>query len=261
MSIFGKKKKTGIAFGGGATRGLAHIGVIKVLEEHGLKFDIVAGNSAGSIVGAFYAAGFSWKQLYDIAKSITPRELLGLNLKRRGLFNSDKLEAFLKQHLGETNIEELEIPFRCVAVNLYNGDLVELSHGPLVRAVRASCSMPGVFSPTPLGDMLLVDGGIKNSVPGDVIKDMGADFAVAVNLNADRGELSPPKNGFDVIWSSLKIAWNENTVQRLKDVDVVIAPNLKDFTYYDLKHIDALVERGERAMREQIEDVLRGFGR
>ena len=112
MSLLRKKKKTGIAFGGGATRGLAHIGVIKVLEEYDLKFDLVAGNSAGSIVAAFYAAGFSWKELYDIAKDITPRELLGLNLKRRGLFKSDKLEAFLKQYLGETIIEELDIPFR-----------------------------------------------------------------------------------------------------------------------------------------------------
>jgi len=235
MTIFHKKKKTGIAFGGGATRGLAHIGVLKVLQEYDLKFDLVAGNSAGSIVGAFYAAGFSWQELYDIAKDITPKELLGLNLKRRGLFKSDKLEAFLKQHLGETKIEELAIPFRCVAVNLYNGELVELSSGPLVRAVRASCSVPGVFSPTPIDDMLLVDGGIKNSVPGDVIKNMGADFGVAVNLNADRGQLSAPKSAFDVIWSSLKIAWNENTVQRLKDVDVVVAPDLKDFTYYDLQ--------------------------
>ena len=146
-------------------------------------------------------------------------------------------------------------------MNLYNGELVELSRGPLVRAIRASCSVPGVFSPTQIDDMLLVDGGVKNSVPGDVVKSMGADFCVAVNLNADRGRLSAPKNAFDVIWSSLKIAWNENTVQRLKDVDVVVTPDLKDFTYYDLKHLDALVERGERAMREKTGDVLAGLGK
>ena len=109
--------------------------------------------------------------------------------------------------------------------------------------------------------MLLVDGGVKNSVPGDVVKRMGADFIMAVNLNADRGRLTEPKNSFDVLWSSLKIAWNENTMQRLKDVDVVVAPDLKDFTYYDLKHLDALLERGEQAMREKIDMVMQGFGR
>ena len=261
MNIFRKKKKTGIAFGGGATRGLAHIGVIKVLEEHGLKFDLVAGNSAGSIIGALYAAGFGWQDMYEIAKQISPGDILGLNLKRQGLFKSDKLEALLQQHLDDARIEDLDIPFCCVAVNLYNGELVELSSGPLVRAVRASCSVPGVFSPTPIDDMLLVDGGVKNSVPGDVVKRMGADFIMAVNLNADRGRLTEPKNSFDVLWSSLKIAWNENTMQRLKDVDVVVAPDLKDFTYYDLKHLDALLERGEQAMREKIDMVMQGFGR
>ena len=128
----------------------------------------------------------------------------------------------------------------------------------LVRAIRASCSVPGVFSPTPIDDMLLVDGGIKNSVPGDVVKSMGARFSVAINLNSDRGRLSPPKNGFDVLWSSLKIAWNENTVRHLKDVDVIVEPDLKDFSYYDLKHIDALIKRGETAMRAKIEEVLAG---
>ncbi len=259
MKLFHKKYKTGIAFGGGATRGLAHIGVIKVLEEHDIKFDLVAGNSAGSIIGAFYAAGFGWQELYDIAKNLSPKEIIGLGLKSKGLFSSDKLEALLRKYLDDATFADLAIPFRCVAVNLYDGELVELSEGPLVRAVRASCSVPGVFSPTPIDDMLLVDGGVKNSVPGDVVKRMGADFAVAVNLNADRGQLSEPKTGFDVIWSSLKIAWNENTVQRLKDVDVVIAPDLKDFSYHDLKHVDALVERGEQAARKKIKDILAGF--
>ena len=262
MSIFSKKKTTGIAFGGGAARGLAHIGVIKVLEEYGIKFNLVSGNSAGSIIGAFYAAGYTWKEMYDIAKELSSSGLFGgLSLKSKGLFKSDKLEAFLKQHLGDTKIEDLDIPFRCVAVNLYNGELVELSRGPLVRAIRASCSIPGVFAPTTIDDMLLVDGGIKDSVPGDVIKRMGADFSVAINLNADRGHPSPPKNGFDVFWSSMKITWNENAEQRLRDVDVIIAPNLREFTYYDLKHRDALVERGETATRGKIEAILQGIGK
>ncbi len=258
MNLF-KKKKTGIAFGGGATRGLAHIGVIKVLEENNIKFDMVAGNSAGSIVGAFYAAGMTSNEMYDIAKDLNPTEFLGLNLKRKGLFKSDKLQELLKKYVGDKTFADLDVPFRCVAVNLHNGELVELSDGPVVRAVRASCSVPGVFSPTPIDDLLLVDGGILNSVPGDILVNMGATFTVAVNLNSDRGMLSDPKSGLDVIWSALKIAWNENTIQRLKDIDVVIAPDLKDYTYYDLKHIDKMVAIGEKAAREKLPEIFNGI--
>lgn len=258
MKLF-RRKKTGIAFGGGATRGLAHIGVIKVLEENNIKFDMVAGNSAGSIIGAFYAAGMTSNEMYDIAKNLNPADLLGLNLKRKGLFKSDKLEALLIQYLDDRTFADLDLPFRCVAVNLHNGDLVELNEGPVVRAVRASCSVPGVFSPTPIDDMLLVDGGILNSVPGDVLLNMGATFTVAVNLNSDRGQLSDPKTGFDVMWSAFKIAWNENTILHLQDVDVVIAPDLKDFTYYDLKHIDKMVALGEQAARGKLPEILKGF--
>jgi NTE family protein len=254
-----KKRKTGIAFGGGATRGFAHIGVIKVLQENNLDFDLVAGNSIGSVAGALYAAGFSWQEIYAMAKKITAADVLGLNLKRKGLFRSAKLEILLKHYIGSKTFESLNKPFRCVAVNLYNGELIEFSHGSVARAVRASCSVPGIFSPTPIDDLLLVDGGILNSVPGDVLERMGATFSVAINLNSDRGQLTPPKSGFDVLWSALKIAWNENTVQRLRHVNVVIAPDLKDYTYYDLKHIDKMVKIGETAALQKLQEMKKGF--
>ena len=256
-----KRKKTGIAFGGGATRGIAHIGVIKVLQEENLTFDYVAGNSAGSIIGALYAAGYSWQELYEMAKKLTPGDILGLNLKRKGLFKSEKLQELLESYFGDKTFADLKIPYRCVAVDLNTGNLVELSEGSLAKAVRASCSVPGVFDPTPYNDSLLVDGGILNSVPGDVALKMGAEFVVAVNLNSDRGRYTDPKNGFDVIWSALKIAWHENTVKSLKDVQVVIAPDLSDYTYYDLKHLDKMVEIGEQAAREKLPHILKGFGR
>ena len=261
FNVFQKNGKNGIAFGGGATRGFAHIGIIKVFEENGLKFDLVSGNSAGSIVGAFYAAGFSWKKMYSVAKEITAGTLIGLNLKRKGLFKSDKLESFLHQHLGDKTFADLKLPYRCVAVNLYDGKLVELYEGPVVRAVRASCSVPGVYSPTQIDDMLLVDGGILNSVPADVVQNMGAKFTVAINLNSDRGQFAEPNTGIDVIWSALKIAWNENTIQRLQNVDVVIAPDLKDYNYYDLKHVDTLIELGEKAAEEQLPKILKKMKR
>ena len=104
-----------------------------------------------------------------------------------------------------------------------------------------------------------VDGGILDSVPGDVLKRMGATFTVAVNLNSDRGQLSPPKNGFDILWSALKIAWHENTIQRLQDIDVLVAPNLQDYTYYDLKHVDEMIKIGEQATQTKITELLKGM--
>lgn len=256
-----KKRRTGIAFGGGAVRGFAHIGVVKAFEEHGIQFDCAVGNSAGSIVGALYAQGRSWREMRAIAENISAGNLIGISLRRKGLFSSDKLESFLREMLGDVTFADLRLPFRCVAVNLYDGKLVELSEGSVAKAVRASCSVPGIFAPTPYEDKLLVDGGILNSVPADILPKMGARFRVAVNLNADRGRFLPPHTGVDVLWSAMKIAWNENTLVRLRGVDVVIAPDLTGIGYHDLKQRDVLIELGEQAALQQIERIRMGMRR
>ncbi|RPH95551.1 MAG: hypothetical protein EHM72_14920 [Calditrichaeota bacterium] len=257
ISFMLRRRRTGIAFGGGAVRGFAHIGVIKVLQESGIHFDYVVGNSAGSIIGALYAKGMSWQEMVEIAGSIKPVDLLGINFKRRGLFNSDKLELFLGTIFGELTFEDLPTPFRCVAVNLFDGQLVELSSGPIAKAVRASCSVPGFFSPTPYDDQLLVDGGILNSVPADILKKMGADYRVAINLNADRGKFISPKSGMDVLWSAMKIAWNANAFKSLQNVDMVIAPELSSFNHYEIKKLTYLLEAGEQAARAVVDRIAR----
>lgn len=256
-----KRKKSGIAFGGGAVRGFAHIGTVKAFEEHDIRFDCVVGNSAGSIVGALYALGRSWREMRAIAETISAGDVIGISLRRKGLFSSDKLESFLREIFGDATFADLRLPFRCVAVNLYDGKLVELSEGSVAKAVRASCCVPGIFTPTPYEDKLLVDGGILNSVPADILLKMGARFRVAINLNADRGRFLPPHTGIDVLWSALKIAWNENTLARLRGVDVVIAPDLTGISYHDLKQRDVLIEFGEQAALQQIERIARGMRR
>jgi NTE family protein len=173
------------------------------------------------------------------------------------LFKSDKLELFLSSIFGELTFADLPMPFRCVAVNLYDGRLVELSSGSIAKALRASCSVPGIFSPTPFDDQLLVDGGILNSVPADILKKMGADYRVAINLNADRGKFIPPKSGMDVLWSAMKIAWNANAFKSLQNVDMVIAPDLSSFNHYEIKNFTRLLEVGEQAARTVIERIAK----
>ncbi len=254
-------RKRGIAFGGGATRGFAHIGVIKVFEENNLYFDYVSGNSAGSIVGALYADGMGWEDMYEFAKTINVGDIISLKFKSPGLFNSEKIEKLVEKKLGEKTFKDLRLPFRCVAVDLYSGSLVELHKGKVARAIRASCSIPGIFTPTEWDNKLLVDGGLMDSVPGDVVRKMGARFVVGVNLNADREIIRTPKSSAETIFSSLKIIMNHNTERGLAKADVIIEPDLHGFTYYDLKHIDKMVELGEIAAKEKILPLLRGFGK
>lgn len=250
--FFLKHKKTGIAFGGGAARGFAHIGIVKVLQEANLKFDYIVGNSAGSIVGALYAAGMSWKEMYDFAKSLSAKDIISLNIKAPGLFDSVKIEKWVRKIIGDKTFKDLKTPFRCVAVDLKSGELVVLSTGQVAPAVRASCSIPGIYTPTPLGDKLLIDGGILDSVPGNIAYDMGARYIVGINLNADRALFKYPKTGPDTVFTALKIIMNQNTKVGLQKANIVIQPHLKHIAHYDIKKLDELVKLGEQSARQHL---------
>ena len=256
MNIF-KRKKSGVAFGGGAARGFAHIGIVKVFEESGFKFDYIVGNSAGSIVGALYAAGMSWKEMYQHAKQISAKDIIALDIKSPGLFNSEKLEKLIRSMLGDMRFEDLKVPFRCVAVDLKSGNLVVLSKGELAPAIRASCSIPGIFTPTPLHDKLLVDGGILDSVPGNIAYNMGARFIVGINLNSDRSLFKYPKTGPDTVFSALKIIMNHNTRIGLQKANIIIEPDLKHIAHHEIRKLDELVALGEKAARQHIKTLKR----
>lgn len=181
------KKKFGLALGGGAALGWAHIGILRVLEENGIKVDIVSGTSMGSIVGGSYAAG-KLDILEDHARAITWSKMLSLadmKLGRSGLFAGDKVVRMLVDNLGGVKIEDMPLPFAAVAVDLVRGEQVIFQDGPLTDAIRASISLPGIFAPVHRGDQWLVDGGLINTVPVSVCREMGADVVVGVNVVAD----------------------------------------------------------------------------
>ena len=179
--------KIGLALGGGAARGWAHIGVLKALAEQEIKFDLVAGTSIGSIVGACLAAG-RMDELEQFARSIDVGLMLrltDLKFHGRGLFDGGPIVAEIARQLEVSNIEELDIPFAAVAVDMVTGDEVDFRQGPLVEAIRASISLPGIFSPVRKDGHILVDGGLANPLPVSVARDMGADIVIAVDIMGD----------------------------------------------------------------------------
>lgn len=153
------KPKVGLALSGGAARGLAHIGVIKAIENEGIPISFVAGTSVGSLIGALFAAGVGWQEMAELARKLKWRDLVSVSLSGLGLARTDKLQKIIDRLLGGKRFEDLAIPFAAVAVDIASGEKVILKTGSVAEAVQASCSIPGIFEPVPLNGHLLVDGG------------------------------------------------------------------------------------------------------
>jgi len=182
-------KKLGYALGGGAARGLFHIGVLSVLEEYGITPDIIAGTSMGSVIGAMYASGLKTSDLKQIACSIDWKQIIRLTdivaLPRHGLIQGKRIVALLKSILGDTDFSKLTCKYAAVATDLYTGQQVVLTKGSLIEAIRASFSIPGIFTPVHYEGNYLVDGGLVNVVPVSVCRDLGADFVIGINVIPD----------------------------------------------------------------------------
>lgn len=179
--------KLGLALGGGAALGWSHIGIIQVLEENGIKPDIVTGTSIGSVIGACYVAG-EMEALERIARGMNWRRMIRLadiQVGKNGLLGGEPVVALLRQYLANRRIEDLDRPFAVVACDLVSGDQVTFDKGDIVDALRASIAIPGVFTPVQSGKRLLVDGGLLNTVPISTCRDLGADFVIGVNIVGD----------------------------------------------------------------------------
>ncbi len=177
----------GLALGGGAARGFAHIGIVRTLIAHGIVPNVVVGTSIGAVVGGAYAAGHL-DQLEGWARSLHPRHILGyldIRLNGSGLIGGDKLSAQLEAAMGQTRIEELPLKFATVATEVRTGHEIWLTHGRIVDAMRASYALPGIFSPVMVGDRWLVDGALVNPVPVSTARAFGAEIVIAANLSSD----------------------------------------------------------------------------
>ena len=248
-----RSKGIGLALGGGAARGLAHIGVLRVLEEEGIPVRYVAGTSVGSVIGAAFCGGFGWKDLGEMARAIDWRDIASLTFPRRGLMSTSGFERLLNRYLNNKTFGELGIPLAVVAVDLISEQEVVIRSGPVASAVRASCAIPGIFEPVVKDGQVLVDGGLRNNVPADVVRDMGAEFVIGIDLNADTGHDRPPKGFIDVLHYTFDILVKHGGQGGLRAADLVVRPSLRDFGYQDLHRLRELVSRGDSAMRAALE--------
>lgn len=258
--MFGKKAKVGIAFGGGGARGFTHLGAIKAFEEFGIKFDFVAGTSAGSLAGAFYAAGYSYKQMYDIVKDIKEKDI------RKNIipFTPSKLDGvgeILIKNLGDINIEDLKTPFAAIAVDIKSTKEVCFAKGNLAKAVMGSCAVPGVFQPIVYDDMILCDGGLQNTIPADIPKIFDCDYVVAVDVNKSRTYGTDSTKMLDVISCSIRILMKSNAVRGYVNADLVIAPETKRFKATKTDGMDEMIEEGYKATIDLIPQIMELFTR
>ncbi len=178
-----KQRKTGLALGSGAARGMAHIGVLKVLEKTGVRIDAIAGTSIGAVLGALYAAGVSVGQMENVAREVDWRQmarLLDPTLPTSGLIDGRKVARFMAELLPVRTFEELKIPLAVVTTDVETGEMLIIKKGNLLQALQAAIAFPGIFTPVRFGDRFLVDGGLCNPVPVDVVRDLGADFVIGV---------------------------------------------------------------------------------
>ncbi|HEY3314116.1 MAG TPA: patatin-like phospholipase family protein [Bacillota bacterium] len=246
------RKKVGLALGGGAAKGLAHLGVLAVLEERGMPVDYVAGTSVGSIIGALYSAGLTVDEIRRSAERVRWRNLLRLTVPREGVVTANGLEAQLSQLLGEKTFDQLRVPFAAVSVDVITGEVLAINEGRVVDAVRASCAVPGIFSPVRLDGRLLVDGGLLNSVPSDVVRAMGADLVIAVDLSGTAPAPRVPSGIFQIILRSIEIMQRANHAARPETADLVIRPQFSAASVIDLDHQELFIDCGRRAAEEAL---------
>ena len=245
-----KKIRIGLALGGGAARGFAHIGVIKALEAQGIYPDIVVGTSAGSVVGALYAAGNSGFQLQKQAMEMDEASIsdwaLPLFRKSTGVLKGEALQAYVNKEVHNRPIEKLKIPFGAVATDLKDGKPILFQRGNTGMAVRASSAVPGVFQPVAISGHTYVDGGLVAPVPVRFAREMGADFVIAVNIST-QADVQATVSSLDVIMQTFSIMGQRINEYELKDADVVIQPALGKMAGNDFNGRNQAILAGEQA--------------
>jgi NTE family protein len=253
------RPKVGLALGGGFARGLAHIGVIKVFESEGIPIDYVAGTSIGACIGAAYCSGVSAKELEEVAALLKFSHFARFSLSRLGLWNNDRLSILLNKLLKVKTFEELKIPLAVTATDFVTGDPVVFSKGPLVDPVRASCAYPAMFLPVKIDGRLMIDGLLAHPVPSTPLKQMGADKVAAVYFSSHWVQNGGPKHFLEVIGQCFSIAQANVSTFWQANADVVIEPDVSQFSYDGFNRCSDLVRVGEEAARALVPKMREWF--
>lgn len=244
-----KPAKVALVLGAGAAKGFAHIGVIKTLESNHVPIHMIIGTSAGSFVGALYAHGFNAFQLQDFAMAITKDDVADFTIPDNGFIKGEKLHNYVNRALRDTPIDKLRTPFYAVATNIATGEQVVFGQGNTGMAVRASCSVPGVFQPPKYGNKTYVDGGVVNPLAIDVARQYGADVVIAVDISGGvNGDI--PQTTLDTILKSIDIMYSRIASSQLNQADIVIKPKVGHISGSDLSRRHEAILEGEKAASE-----------
>ena len=250
--------KIGLALGGGAARGFAHIGVIKALEAQGIVPDIVVGTSAGSVVGSLYAAGLTGFELQRVALQMEEGQVGDWSLPDRGVIKGEALQKFVNRAVGNRTLEKLPRSFGVVATDLKSGELTLFRSGDTGMAVRASATVPGVFQPVPISSREYVDGGLVSPVPVRSARKLGANFVIAVDISAKPRDAKTAST-LDVLLQTFAIMGQSISRHETVDADVVIRPLTADLPATDFAARHKAVLEGEKAaaaVMAEIKDKL-----
>ena len=255
------RKKTGLALSGGGARGFAHIGVLKVLVENNIPIDMIAGTSAGSIVGGAFAAGMSVDEIIAMASKIGWANMTRPSLSVLGLLSNAPMGRFLEHHFPVTDFEGCRIPFAAVTCDFDSGDEVVFSRtGELIPAIRASCAVPGVFAPMrDKTDRLLIDGGVVSPMPTDTVRQMGADIVIAVDLMACGSTFrARPRTAFGMMLQSTMALLRAASRNQQYRADIIIEPQIAHLRPDQITKREEFIALGEEAALKNI-DAIKGL--
>ncbi|PSL50788.1 NTE family protein [Salsuginibacillus halophilus] len=252
--------KVGLALGSGGSRGLAHIGVLKAFEEEGIPVDAAAGSSMGGLVAALYGVGHDADQLKKLALMFRRKYYIDVTVPRMGFVSGVRIKQLLRMLAKERRLEDLDRPTTVVAADLKSGERVKFTKGPLETAVRASIAIPGIFVPEMVDGRPLVDGGVIDRVPAGVVKEMGIDITVAVDVSFFNAE-AEISSIYDVMMQSMEIMGRELLKHREIDADIMIRPVTSYYHAFSFAAVEELIELGYTAAMEQMPAIRKALKR
>ncbi|MBT9282343.1 MAG: patatin-like phospholipase family protein [Hydrogenibacillus schlegelii] len=251
------RPRIGLALGAGGVRGLAHLGVIETLEKADIPIDAIAGSSVGALIGVLYASGHPVERLQELSRTLEWRRFVDVSAPRYGLLKGERFKALVRDLTRGKRLEDLAIPTAVIATDLKSGEMVVFTEGPADVAVRASIAIPGIFTPVFVEDKVLVDGGLVARVPAGVLRQMGVDVVIGVDVSP-APRVAEIRHIYDVLMRSLEIAGHHLIQCRSREADILMTPDMDGYraTVW-VDDPEGLIETGRRAALAHVE-VIRG---
>lgn len=241
-----------LALGGGFARGFAHLGVLKIFQEHHIGVSHIAGSSVGSILGAAYASGAPLERIIEACRTLRFRHIARWRVSRLGLASNQRLGELIERVFGSRQFEDLRIPLAVVATDLSSGEPVVFTQGNLVDAIRASCAFPGLFEPVEIGTRCLADGGLVAPVPTQAARSMGAQTVIGVCVSLEDGHRGAPTNIFQVVSRAVSAAQKHQLELWERQADLVLRPDVQSLAWDDFARADEAIEAGAAAARRAL---------